>query len=149
MAGPQLIGIQPNEGELIVDGTVLHIAPRQLTMRFDDSQQIDAATLAGIQITRGGQDKVLGTADDVVVSPGLISLGEQSSSQVVIRFNETLPDDRYQIRVMRSTMRLGGLSRFVTRLARLFRLPPPGREVSRLILRCSLALWSKRLCHSR
>ncbi len=99
MAGPQLIGIQPNEGELIVDGTVLNIAPRQLTMRFDDTQQMDAATLAGIQITRGGPDKTIGTADDVAVSPGLISLGEQSSSQVVIRFNETLPDDRYQIKI--------------------------------------------------
>ncbi len=99
MAGPQLIGIQPNQGELIVDGTVLNIAPRQLTMRFDDNQQLDAATLAGIQISRGGPDKVLGTSDDVAVSPGLISLGEQRNSEVVIRFNETLPDDRYQIRV--------------------------------------------------
>ncbi len=99
MAGPQLIGIQPNEGELIVDGTVLNIAPRQITVRFDENQQLDPATLAGIQITRGGPDKILGNADDVRVSPGLVTLGDLRNNEVVVRFNETLPDDRYQIQV--------------------------------------------------
>jgi hypothetical protein len=40
-AGPHLIGIQPNEGALIDDGTIRTVAPRALTFRFDQSQSID------------------------------------------------------------------------------------------------------------
>lgn len=60
--GPQLIGIQPDSNNLLFNGDVLNEAPRELTFRFDDSQQIDPATLAGIQITAAGGDGSFGVA---------------------------------------------------------------------------------------
>jgi len=98
-AGPQLIGIQPNEGDLIVEGTVRNVAPRSLTFRFDEVQQIDPATFGGIQITRSGSDQIFGTADDVRVVPGLVTLGDIRQNEVVVRFAENLPDDNYRITV--------------------------------------------------
>ncbi len=99
LAGPQLIGIQPNEGELIVQGTNLDTAPRVLTFRFDENQQIDPSTFEGIQITRSGLDGVFDTVDDVNIVPGSVTLGESRDNEVVVRFAETLPDDRYRIDV--------------------------------------------------
>ena len=61
-AGPQLIGINPNSGELLEDGQIRNLAPQELLFRFDGDQQIDAATLStGIRITRSGFD---GDLDD-------------------------------------------------------------------------------------
>ncbi len=54
--GPQLIGIQPNNSDLIIDGSVRSEAPRELTFRFDDSQVIHPSTLSGIRLTRAGGD---------------------------------------------------------------------------------------------
>ncbi len=99
LAGPQLIGIQPNDGELIVNGTIRDTAPRVLTLRFDANQQIDASTLDGIQITRSGNDNTFGTADDVRIVPGLVTLGDPAPNEVVVRFAERLPDDNYRIEV--------------------------------------------------
>ncbi len=66
-AGPQLIGVQPNEGSVLTLGgsnspTVLNVSPRELVLRFDDSSAIDANTLSGIQIKRAGADGVLSAA---------------------------------------------------------------------------------------
>ena len=61
-AGPQLIGIQPNNSDLIENGVVRDIAPRELIFRFDDSQIIDAATTNGIRLTRSGGDGSFGLA---------------------------------------------------------------------------------------
>ncbi len=99
LAGPQLIGIQPNEGELIDDGDVRQIAPRVLTFRFDEDQQIDTNTLGAIQITRSGRDGAFGTADDVRIQPGLMTLGDPNENEVVVRFADALPDDNYRINV--------------------------------------------------
>src|SRR6056297_1143801 len=99
LAGPQLIGIQPNEGELIVDGTVRETAPRSLTFRFDETQQIDPTTLDGIRITRSGPDGLMDTEDDVRIVPGSVTLGENNGNEVVVRFAETLVDDSYRIDV--------------------------------------------------
>ena len=99
LAGPQLIGIQPNVGELIVEGSVRDTAPRSLTFRFDEVQQIDPTTLDAIEITRSGPDDVFGTSDDVVIEPGSISLGALADNEVVVRFADSLPDDRYRIDV--------------------------------------------------
>src|SRR6056297_1247327 len=99
LAGPQLIGIQPNEGELIVDGSVRDTAPRSLTFRFDENQQIDPATLGAIQIHRAGPDDQFGTGDDVQVNPGSVALGALRDNEVVVRFADSLPDDRYRIDV--------------------------------------------------
>ena len=60
--GPQLIGIQPDSNNLLFNGDVLNEAPRELTFRFDDSQQIDPSTLDGIRITSAGGDGSFGVA---------------------------------------------------------------------------------------
>ncbi|TWT73866.1 GEVED domain-containing protein [Allorhodopirellula solitaria] len=99
LAGPQLIGVQPNEGELIDNGDVRDVAPQVLTFRFDEDQQIDANTLDAVQITRSGRDGAFGTADDVRIEPGLVTLGDPNENEVVVRFAESLPDDNYRINV--------------------------------------------------
>ncbi len=58
--GPQLIGIQPNNSDLLDDGAVRTVSPRELTFRFDDAQVIDATTLSGIRISRAGNDGTFG-----------------------------------------------------------------------------------------
>ena len=99
LAGPQLIGIQPNEGALITDGSVRDSSPRVLTFAFDEQQVIDTSTFDGIQISRAGDDGRLGTADDIPVTPGLVTLGDPNQNEVVVRFAESLPDDDYRIEV--------------------------------------------------
>ncbi|MCC7334890.1 MAG: pre-peptidase C-terminal domain-containing protein [Pirellulaceae bacterium] len=56
--GPQLIGIQPNNGELLQDGEVLHSSPTELVFRFNDGAGIDPSTLGGIRVIRSGDDGV-------------------------------------------------------------------------------------------
>lgn len=58
--GPQLIGIQPNNSDLLFDGNVRNTAPRELVFKFDDVQKIDPATLAGIRLTAAGGDGSFG-----------------------------------------------------------------------------------------
>ena len=58
--GPQLIGVQPNNSDLLNNGSVRTVAPNELTFRFDDAQVIDPATLSGIRITRAGSDGSFG-----------------------------------------------------------------------------------------
>ncbi|WP_419194790.1 tandem-95 repeat protein [Novipirellula herctigrandis] len=99
LAGPQLIGIQPNEGDLIVDGSVTEVAPRVLTFRFDQNQRIDPTTLDGIKIARAGQDDLFNTPDDVAINPGLVTLGDPNENEIVVRFAESLPDDKYRIEI--------------------------------------------------
>ncbi|MDZ4849321.1 MAG: dockerin type I domain-containing protein [Pirellulaceae bacterium] len=104
--GPQLISIQPNEGELIREGQVLHISPNEIVVRFDDSTMIDASTIAnGIQISRSGGDGAfdrayvssdLGTNGAVVVDfaaavPGQTGNGLQVTFTKVARTNSRLP----------------------------------------------------------
>ena len=74
------------------------MAPTQLTFRFDETPPpLDPATIASnIRIVRSGQDGVLGNANDVVIQPGFVGLGN-SSSEAIVRFAETLPDDVYRI----------------------------------------------------
>ncbi|WP_197171062.1 tandem-95 repeat protein [Novipirellula aureliae] len=99
LAGPQLIGIQPNEGDLIVEGSIRNNAPSVLTFRFDENQQIDPDTLGGIQITRSGPDDLFFTDDDVQITPGLVTIGDPNENEVIVRFAESLPDDNYRIEV--------------------------------------------------
>ncbi|MEX2558821.1 MAG: hypothetical protein WD403_02850, partial [Pirellulales bacterium] len=101
LAGPQLISIVPNDGDVLLAGQTRHTAPQELTFRFDEGQVIDAATLAGIQIVRAGADRALGTSDDVHVLPGFRGIGDRPS-EVVFRFAETLPDDLYRITIQSS-----------------------------------------------
>ncbi len=60
--GPQLIGVQPNNSDLLGNGKTLVQSPRELRFRFDDAQIIDASTLNGIRITRSGGDGSFGFA---------------------------------------------------------------------------------------
>ncbi|MAD79946.1 MAG: hypothetical protein CMJ50_03755, partial [Planctomycetaceae bacterium] len=66
LLGPQLISINPNEGDIFnfdddpgvnpgLDN-ILDVAPRELTLRFDGNSVIDAATLDGIRFTQSGFD---------------------------------------------------------------------------------------------
>src|SRR5688572_12633946 len=54
--GPQLLGIQPNEGTLLVDGQIRHTAPNELVFRFDDRVGLDSSTLDGLRLVRSGTD---------------------------------------------------------------------------------------------
>ena len=99
LAGPQLIGIQPNEGALITDGSQRDTSPRVLTFGFDEDQVIDANTFDGIRISRSGPDGEFNTADDVRIVPGLVTLGDPNRNEVVVRFVESLPDDNYRAEV--------------------------------------------------
>ena len=99
VGGPQLMGIQPNVGELIVDNSIVQTRPRVLTLRFDEDQQIDPSTLNAVQVVRAGEDDLLGTEDDVTIVPGLVSLGEDADNEVVVRFSEALVDDLYKVEV--------------------------------------------------
>jgi hypothetical protein len=58
--GPVLIGVQPNNSELIENGAIRTVAPRELTFRFDDKQVIDPRTVSGIRVTRAGGDGSFG-----------------------------------------------------------------------------------------
>lgn len=94
---PTLIAVIPNEGSIINNGDTVTVAPRELTIRFDDGQLIDAATLGSITVTRSNFDDVF-NANDVAVNVGYVGIGEKAN-EVVIRFAENLPDDRYRVRI--------------------------------------------------
>ena len=99
VVGPELISVTPNEGGLIRNGTVLHIAPLELEMLFNEYQQIDATTLGAIRMVRAGGDGVIGNANDVAIDFGWIGIGDRTN-EVLVRFAETLPDDLYQITII-------------------------------------------------
>ena len=87
--GPQLIGVQPNEGELIslqgsvAGATVLSTSPREIVLRFDDSAGIDPNTFSGIQVKRAG--------DDGLLSSAYISTDLGTNGRVVLDFSASLP----------------------------------------------------------
>ncbi|MFN7290807.1 MAG: hypothetical protein ACK5T6_09500, partial [Pirellula sp.] len=58
--GPRLIGVQPNNSDLIENGVIRTIAPTELTFRFDQIQVIDPASVSGIRVTRAGGDGTFG-----------------------------------------------------------------------------------------
>ncbi|WP_182868970.1 GEVED domain-containing protein [Rhodopirellula sp. JC639] len=62
LAGPELIGIQPNEGDLLFNGDTLNFSPKELVFRFDDNTRIDESTLDAIRITRAGEDRTFESA---------------------------------------------------------------------------------------
>ena len=68
LAGPELIGIQPNEGDLLFSGDTLDFSPKELVFRFDDNTRIDESTLDAIRITRAGED---GTFESASVTSDL------------------------------------------------------------------------------
>ncbi|MDP6444688.1 MAG: hypothetical protein QF805_12920, partial [Pirellulaceae bacterium] len=101
LTGPQLAGILPNGEELLdTDGTTrLNIAPRELTISFDETQQFnDAAIQDSIRLIRSGGDMAFGDANDVVITPGFLgSRDAPNGHQIVMRFQDSLPDDHYRV----------------------------------------------------
>ncbi len=81
LAGPELVGIQPSEGSLLNEGTVLNVSPREIVFQFDDATEIDTDTLGAIRITRAGEDRVFESAS--VTS----DLG--TGGQVLVEFRST------------------------------------------------------------
>lgn len=117
---PQLVGIQPNSGELLQENDVRGISPRSFTFNFaevtDAGDLINPATLSdGIVISRAGLDGKLGTADDVLITgpnsnfEGFIGIGDQPN-QVIVRFGEALPDDLYRIQITSALRDMEGQS---------------------------------------
>ncbi|MCO6456859.1 MAG: DVUA0089 family protein [Pirellulaceae bacterium] len=95
--GPQLVGIQPNDGEILREGDVRVVAPRDLTFHFQDGADIDPATLDAIQVTRSGSDgqfsaatavSDLNTNGQVVFEFAARSLG-QGGNGLSIEFTKT------------------------------------------------------------
>ncbi|MCG8648748.1 MAG: hypothetical protein MI861_02885, partial [Pirellulales bacterium] len=105
LAGPDLIGIQPNEGSLLFNNTTLNVSPRELVFRFDDNADIDPDSLGAIRITRAGDDAVfesatatsdLGTSGDVLVEfraaqAGTLGNGVMVTFTASSRTNSSLP----------------------------------------------------------
>lgn len=54
--GPQIIGVQPNNGEILHDGDIRNVAPREIKITLNEGQVVDTATLGAIEITRSGGD---------------------------------------------------------------------------------------------
>ncbi|HEV3023845.1 MAG TPA: hypothetical protein VGX76_15325, partial [Pirellulales bacterium] len=103
-----LISIVPNDGSLLVPNETLHTAPTQLTLRFSQGEQINAATLGGIQLVRSGGDGhfagegAANTIADVPIGPGYLAVDPNAGNVVIMRFSSTLPDDLYQLTILGS-----------------------------------------------
>lgn len=98
LAGPDLIAIQPNDGQVILDNQVRTDAPRELVFRFDDQTPLDASTIAdGISITRAGSDNSFETATAIT------DFG--SNGEALVEFRALEPGaagDRIQIQLRSS-----------------------------------------------
>ncbi len=101
--GPSLVAIIPTSGDFLQNNGTLHVAPRDMTFRFAQGNEIDGTTLAnGFIVTSGGPDRILGDTDDQVITPGFIGLGD-TPREVVMRFASTLPDDVYSVTLVGAT----------------------------------------------
>ncbi|MFV1964695.1 MAG: S8 family serine peptidase, partial [Pirellulaceae bacterium] len=103
-AGPRLAGVQPNNSVSFSfddpTANVRPVAPRELNIRFDEDQRIDATTLDAIRITRSGFDGIFGNSNDELITPGFIGVtAAPDENEVVVRFAETLPDDLYRVEI--------------------------------------------------
>jgi len=105
--GPELLEIRV-DGRLTQDGDIRHDAFRELLFQFDTDDAINPATLSGFQLSRAGDNGVLGDQDDVVVAAGYRGLGV-SPNEVILRFAEALPDDVYGIHVDGSVTNINGV----------------------------------------
>ncbi|QDV65530.1 Dockerin type I repeat protein [Crateriforma conspicua] len=124
LAGPDLIGVQPNVGSLLFESpvqnvdpdgqlTVLQQSPQELVFRFDDDTQLDPDTLSGIRITRAGEDKVfdsatatsdLGTNGDVVLEFRARQSGATGNGIQVVITADSLVTSQPQVSVSDRTV---------------------------------------------
>lgn len=98
LAGASLVNIEPNIDIALTEGEIYNQAPKELTFQFTPGQQIDPASLGGIQIVRSGLDGTFNDGNEVIIQPGFIGLGD-APNEVIVRFAESLPDDNYQITI--------------------------------------------------
>ncbi|WP_417386550.1 Ig-like domain-containing protein [Gimesia sp.] len=98
LAGASLVNIEPNIDLSLTDGEVYHEAPQELTFVFSPGQEIDPASLGGIQIVRSGQDGTFADGNEVMIEPGYVGIGD-NPNEVIVRFASALPDDHYQITI--------------------------------------------------
>ena len=97
MAGASLVNIEPNIDISLTDGDIYNEAPKELTFKFTPGQEIDPASLGGIQIVASGLDDDFSNGT-VPITPGYIVIGD-NPNEVILRFAESLPDDTYQITI--------------------------------------------------
>ncbi len=83
LAGPEVSGIQPNEGALLGEGTVLSVSPRELVFQFDDEANLDQSTLSAIRITQAGEGGAFDSAT------AISDLGTQNALSVEFRAVES------------------------------------------------------------
>ena len=108
ITGPTLVALVTNNGDPLLSdagvplvNTVIKTNPRELDFLFAQGQKIDPATLGGLQLARAGVDGLIGTSDDVTITPGYVGLLDDPRS-VVMRFASALPDDAYLVTVVGS-----------------------------------------------
>jgi len=93
--GPQLVAIVPNTGSVLTAGEVLNVAPTQLTLQFNQYEQIDPTTLSGITVS---YTNAAGTTANAPI--GYLAVNDAPNlNQVVVRFSQTLLSGSYTIAI--------------------------------------------------
>ncbi|QDS92515.1 Dockerin type I repeat protein [Roseimaritima multifibrata] len=106
-----LISVNPNADAIFSRSSpnLLDSGPTELTFRFGGGSDLQPASLdQGIRISYAGDDQQLGTADDQIVQPGWLGLGE-TDTVVVARFAQPLEDGRYRIEVFGTDNPVAGM----------------------------------------
>ncbi|MGD9126623.1 MAG: DVUA0089 family protein, partial [Planctomycetia bacterium] len=98
-ASLELIDVIPNSGDPITEGSIQHVAPRELTLVFNDEQKIDPDTIGAISMKRAGGDDIFLNLNDENVEFGYIAIGDRPN-EIVIRFLDALPDDKYELTII-------------------------------------------------
>ncbi len=92
---PNLVAVIPNEGQIMDPGATLLLGPRELLLRFNEGQNIDANSLGGILFVRSNNG-IFGDGDDQLVPLGYAGLADRPN-EVIVRFAHRLEDDLYQM----------------------------------------------------
>src|SRR5258708_4833141 len=106
LSGPQLVQVVPNVGTTInlagtpANATVENQAPTQLVLTFSAGSAINAASAQNaFTVTRAGGDATFGNGNDVAVPVGSVQVDPTNPNQVIVRFQDTLVNDVYQVQV--------------------------------------------------
>ena len=95
-----LQAVRPNVGEFLTPGEIRTVAPQELTLQFSLGSTITPSTISNqsIRVFRAGADGGFGVANvnDVPITVGYVGVGSVPN-EVVLRFGETLVDDKYRI----------------------------------------------------
>ncbi len=93
--GPQLVAIIPDTGNVLTEGEVLNVAPTQLTLQFNQNEQIDPTTLSGITISYTNPAGVTTNAPI-----GYMAVNDAPNlNQVIVRFTQTLLSGNYTVNI--------------------------------------------------